>query len=144
MIKKLLLTFLLSTTFVYGLVAGYFKIFSYDRLQTIKATLLTQSVLKKSFIDSPSYISNVELFKGLSNDYDIVFLGDSITYSGLWSEVFLDKKVANRGVRGDTSEGILNRIDQILSLTPNTVYLMFGINDIAGGAKANDIFERYN
>jgi hypothetical protein len=143
MLKKLLLGSVIFVGFSYGVAVGHYKVFPYDHLQAVKAKLSTESGIKKSITTNPNYISHFSLFKGLSNDYDVVFLGDSITNAGRWNEAFIDKKVANRGIGGDTSEGILNRVDQVLALNPKTVYLMFGINDIASGEKADDIFKRY-
>lgn len=65
-----------------------------------------------------------------SSDTDIIFLGDSITDEGEWSELFNNKKIKNRGISGDTTEGISNRIDQILAAKPQKIFLMIGINDL--------------
>lgn len=62
---------------------------------------------------------------------DIVFFGDSLTYYGDFSSVFPDKVVCNLGLRGDTIKGMIERVEQIILLAPNTVYIMAGINDIA-------------
>ncbi|WP_158000855.1 GDSL-type esterase/lipase family protein [Pseudoalteromonas sp. TB41] len=134
---------IIFVSFCYGLGVGHYKIFPYNQIKSIKAKLLSESDIEKSIIHSSHYMSHLSLFKGLSNEYDVVFLGDSITYFGLWNEAFIDKKVANRGIGSDTSEGILNRVDQVLAMNPKTVYIMFGINDIANGEKVEDIFKRY-
>ncbi|UKO96404.1 GDSL-type esterase/lipase family protein [Nostoc sp. UHCC 0870] len=70
------------------------------------------------------------------SDKDIIFLGDSITDQGEWSELFNDNKIRNRGIGGDTVEGILNRIDQILESKPRKIFLMIGINDLASERKS--------
>lgn len=62
---------------------------------------------------------------------DIVFFGDSLTYKGDFSEVFPDKVVCNLGLRGDTIQGLINRVDQVKLLNPRKVFLMTGINDVA-------------
>lgn len=59
------------------------------------------------------------------------FVGDSLTQRGLWSEFFPDLHVANRGIGTDTSEGILNRLDSVISSHPTVVFVMIGVNDIA-------------
>jgi hypothetical protein len=39
----------------------------------------------------------------------IVFLGDSITEGGHWSEIFGNGAVLNRGIGGDTTQDVLDR-----------------------------------
>lgn len=70
---------------------------------------------------------------------DIVFFGDSLTYYGDFSSVFPDKVVCNLGLRGDTIQGLIDRVDQVKILEPKLVYVMAGINDVA--CKNNDDFE---
>lgn len=62
---------------------------------------------------------------------DIVFFGDSLTYYGDFASVFPDKVVCNLGLRGDTIDGLLERIQQVSMLKPHYVFLMTGINDLA-------------
>lgn len=62
---------------------------------------------------------------------NIVFLGDSLTYYGDFSSVFPGQVVCNLGLRGDTIEGMIERVGQVSRLVPDIVYLMAGINDVA-------------
>lgn len=62
---------------------------------------------------------------------DIVFFGDSLTYYGDFSSVFPGKVVCNLGLRGDTIQGMIERIDQVQLLETKSVFLMAGINDLA-------------
>ena len=61
---------------------------------------------------------------------DIVFFGDSLTYYGDFASVFPNKTVCNLGLRGDTIQGLINRVEQVMILDPGVVYLMAGINDV--------------
>lgn len=65
----------------------------------------------------------------------VVFLGDSITQG--WKDLaqtFSGVKVANRGIGGDTTRGVLYRLpDDVLSLNPSGVVLLIGTNDIGFG-----------
>lgn len=77
-----------------------------------------------------------------ANDKDgVVFLGDSITE--LWktqSQEFPGLKVVNRGISGDTTRGVLYRLDSdVLSLDPRAIVLLIGTNDIGAGADPADI-----
>ena len=69
----------------------------------------------------------------------VVFLGDSITQG--WGAKFKDKfpgmKLANRGIGGDTTRGMLIRLQQdVLSLNPSAIVLLLGTNDIEVGIDA--------
>lgn len=63
---------------------------------------------------------------------DVVFLGDSITEYGLWNEWFPALSVANRGIGGDTSSGVLARMGTAIG-TQRLVSLLIGTNDLAAG-----------
>lgn len=63
----------------------------------------------------------------------VVFLGDSITQG--WGDdmgkAFGDLKVANRGISGDTTRGMLVRLQQdVLALKPVAVVILAGTNDL--------------
>jgi lysophospholipase L1-like esterase len=63
----------------------------------------------------------------------VVFLGDSITQGwglGLGA-VFPGVKVANRGISGDTTRGVLIRLkEDVLDLNPRAVVILIGTNDL--------------
>lgn len=58
-----------------------------------------------------------------------MMLGDSITAQGEWAELFPEEKILNLGLSGDTSAGLLNRLDDVVGRKPRVVLLMIGIND---------------
>lgn len=63
----------------------------------------------------------------------IVFLGDSITqgWGANMGGSFPGAKVANRGISGDTSRGMLIRLKQdVLALNPSCVVMLMGTNDL--------------
>lgn len=63
----------------------------------------------------------------------IVFLGDSITqgWGDDFSAWFPGLKIANRGISGDTSRGVLIRLaEDVLVLQPQAVVLLIGTNDL--------------
>ena len=81
-----------------------------------------------------SYVQRSTQFDMLPvQDTDIVFVGDSITARFEWDEYFTDYTVANRGIDSDVTEGVLHRLDTIVSQTPEKIFLMIGINDIRQG-----------
>jgi len=63
----------------------------------------------------------------------VVFLGDSITqgWGADFKQAFPGMKLANRGIGGDTTRGMLIRLkEDVLSLNPKAVVLLMGTNDI--------------
>ncbi len=62
---------------------------------------------------------------------DMVFFGDSLTYYGDFASVFPDKMVCNLGLRGDTIQGMIERLEQVRLLEPKQIFLMAGINDVS-------------
>ncbi len=73
----------------------------------------------------------------------VVFLGDSITYGGDWNGLFPDSPVENRGIGGDTTTGLLNRLDQVIAQKPARVFLMIGTNDLCYGRSTPNIVGNY-
>ena len=69
--------------------------------------------------------------KQMNAKANIVFFGDSLIYYGDFASVFPDKVVCNLGLRGDTLQGMKNRVEQVMLLEPEKVYMMAGINDVA-------------
>ncbi|MEZ6129681.1 MAG: GDSL-type esterase/lipase family protein [Planctomycetaceae bacterium] len=72
----------------------------------------------------------------------VVFLGDSITQG--WGDEFRTKfagmKLANRGIGGDTTRGMLIRLQEdVLSLNPSAIVLLMGTNDIEVGIEPDAI-----
>lgn len=76
----------------------------------------------------------------------VVFLGDSITQG--WDTLaqdFPDLKVANRGISGDVTRGVLCRLkEDVLDLKPAAVVLLIGTNDLEEGGDPSVIAENIN
>ena len=63
----------------------------------------------------------------------VVFLGDSITqgWGADFKGKFSDMKLANRGIGGDTTRGMLIRLQEdVLTLNPSAIVMLMGTNDI--------------
>ena len=72
----------------------------------------------------------------------VVFLGDSITQG--WGDnlgnSFPGLKVANRGISGDTTRGVLIRMkEDVLALHPRAVVLLIGTNDLEDQADPDTV-----
>lgn len=60
----------------------------------------------------------------------IMFLGNSITEMGDFRKLTGDTTVVNRGIGGDITFGIINRIDEIVRFKPSKIFILIGINDL--------------
>ena len=93
--------------------------------------------------NDPYYKHKVSQFEMLKdrNNIEIMMLGDSITDEGEWSELW-GKVVQNRGISGDTTSGVL---DRLYTVNPNIkkVFIMIGVNDIMRGVSEDIVFENY-
>ncbi len=130
--RKLLLGLLLLAVFLYGVMVGRFRWFPYEYLQLLKTRLESQLADAGDAVPRPERNREyrIQQFELLSGKADVVFVGDSITEGGEWSEFFPQITVANRGVSGDKVSDVLRRIDSILTTHADAALLMLGINDI--------------
>ncbi|MCA9053680.1 MAG: DUF1080 domain-containing protein [Planctomycetaceae bacterium] len=72
----------------------------------------------------------------------LVFLGDSITqgWGNRLGQFFPGVNIANRGISGDTTRGMLLRLqDDVLSLQPGGIVMLMGTNDLEEGAEPDVI-----
>lgn len=72
----------------------------------------------------------------------VVFLGDSITqgFGDDFRKAFPGLKLANRGISGDTTRGMLLRLkDDVLVLKPRAVVILAGTNDLEEKAEPETI-----
>lgn len=74
---------------------------------------------------------------------EIVFLGNSITDGAEWYELLGNKRIRNRGISADVTEGILLRLDAITKLKPAKIFIMIGVNDLARNMTVNEITANY-
>ena len=66
---------------------------------------------------------------------EVVMIGDSIVEIYNTHEHFadVDKIVYNRGISGDTSDRMLERMSNALDIAPSTLFILIGTNDIGRG-----------
>lgn len=93
---------------------------------------------------SAYYLQKTSLHRLLPDSKkEIIFLGNSITDIGEWTEIWMNIRVKNRGISGDNTYGVLARLDEVLSSRPAKLFIMIGINDIAGNIPDSVIFSNY-
>lgn len=91
------------------------------------------------------YYHKKEHFEKLPNTKDeILFLGDSITDNAEWVELFGNNaRIKNRGIGGDDTKGVLERLGEITESKPDKVFIMIGTNDLAYGVSKEQVVENY-
>lgn len=79
----------------------------------------------------------------MKKNIKIVMLGDSITGRGDWKKLLEEEKLINLGIDGDTTSGIVNRVNAVVELEPKIVFLMAGINDLCISIPLEEVFKNY-
>ena len=89
---------------------------------------------------STYYYQRATLFEKMTTKNNgVIFIGDSITDGGEWCTLFNNSSILNFGISGDGTNGVLARIGTAARLTPKKIFLMIGINDLAGGMSPDTI-----
>ena len=107
---------------------------------------LLGSVMSQAWMiqDDPYYKHRKSQFEQLMNNerYETMMLGDSITDEGQWDELLNNTKVQNRGISGDTTDGVIDRLNSV-SKGIKQVFIMIGVNDIMRGKEAHEVYANY-
>lgn len=97
----------------------YNKVFSYNQKTT--------SDYKTSpYMGFTSYYQVIDY----PNDVDILILGDSLVEGCDYSYLFPEYNVVCQGIGGDTTEGLLNRLDLAEKTGAKNIFIQIGINDL--------------
>ena len=110
--------------------------------EILKAVAL-QSEIQQRGHSMSRYIMTSDNHRHFSPNADLVMFGDSITEWAPWADIFRDVSMVNRGLAGDTTTGMLRRIDTTLNVKPKLVCFMAGINDLAQGYDVDHIYQNY-
>jgi lysophospholipase L1-like esterase len=70
-------------------------------------------------------------------------LGNSITAGVDWMELLGNPRARNRGISGDITFGVLQRLDEVTEGQPAKVFILIGINDISRNIPDNVILDNY-
>jgi lysophospholipase L1-like esterase len=86
----------------------------------------------------------VAQFKAYPNSTkDIIFLGNSITANTDLVEELGNPNLRNRGISGDITFGVLERLDEVIDGKPAKVFILIGINDISRNIPDQVILRNY-
>lgn len=104
----------------------------------------TQTASWDSTYRPPAYQLKVEQFKSFPNSSsDIIFLGNSITAGVDWDELLEISQARNRGISGDITFGVLDRLDEVIEGKPAKVFILIGTNDISRNIPDDVIIANY-
>jgi lysophospholipase L1-like esterase len=92
---------------------------------------------------SPVFRARYSMLATFPARADLVMLGDSLTEIADWHAILPDVDVANHGISGDATAGLLLRLDLVRQARPRIDAIMIGVNDIQDGDPVVSVFDRY-
>ena len=136
----------LMPAYFFGIFSGYKHLFPTRELFFLENRLVSRgSLLTGTFL--MRYVAQSKprntLFEAFSPPSDVVMIGDSLTEDGLWSEMFPQVRIANRGIGGDRTIDILQRMGPIFAVKPKKAFILVGLNDFAYGVGVDQVFNNY-
>jgi lysophospholipase L1-like esterase len=101
-----------------------------------------QHVTYRSFAHYNKRVAQFEREGGI-NSQSIVMLGNSLTENGKdWSQRLDCKDVVNRGIIGDNTVGMTERLCQITPHHPRAIFLMAGINNMVNNTQVINVAQQ--
>ncbi|PLR52066.1 GDSL-type esterase/lipase family protein [Chimaeribacter arupi] len=128
-----------ALVFGYGFALGKYAIFPYSTIYELKHKYFTSET--SDTVRNATYLYKRDMYKEFHGKGDYVMVGDSITENARWDDIFPNYKIVNRGIAGDDTTGILERIDDIIATGAKKAFIMVGTNDIDRGMSADGIVE---
>ncbi|MGQ7856177.1 GDSL-type esterase/lipase family protein [Pedobacter sp. WC2501] len=90
------------------------------------------------------YVEQVAKFKAdPKSKKDIIFLGNSITAGTDWAKLLDLPQAKNRGISGDITFGVLERLQDVIDGKPEKIFILIGINDISRNIPDSVILRNY-
>ena len=101
---------------------------------------------KKAYDTLPNmpehYVTRYQLFQKQSIAMGrIVMVGNSITEGTDWNRLLNDSTIINRGISGNVTFGVLNRLKEITDRKPSKLFLLIGVNDLSRNTPDEVIIE---
>jgi len=88
------------------------------------------------------YVARYQLFQNEPMKTGrIIMVGNSITEGCDWKALLQDTTVINRGISGDVTFGVLNRLKEITDRKPSKLFLLIGVNDLSRNTPDEVIIE---
>ncbi len=110
----------------------------------IFTTASAQVVKQDSTYRPGKYVELVAKFKAdPKSKKDIIFLGNSITAGTDWAKLLDLPQAKNRGISGDITFGVLERLQDVIDGKPAKIFILIGINDISRNIPDSVILRNY-
>jgi len=141
--KILILSTVLNLLFI---TLGGYVVVKKGGLPFLKKRIISMfaASIQNDKVHKPYYYQKKSLYELLPNTQnEIIFIGDSLIDHCNWSELFQNLNIKNRGLRADTVDGVLNRLEEVVSSMPAKVFLMVGINDLGYKRNISEIIYSY-
>ncbi|WED20617.1 GDSL-type esterase/lipase family protein [Vibrio sp. JC009] len=106
---------------------------------------VARTIVVPDITTTSDYKNRIEIIRSypLSTD-GIVLLGDSITYQFDVDKLSVKNKVVyNMGISGDTTRGVIKRLDLVNRVKPEVVFIMIGTNDLGRNIKVKEISHHF-
>ena len=130
---SIILTAVIS--FGYGMATYKYKVFPYKQIKWLTNHLgesePNRNNARATMNSAVNYINRTSFFEINGIQAKIVMIGDSITDEAEWNELFPNQSIVNRGIDGDTTKGVLNRMNSILATKAKKAFIMLGHNDLS-------------
>jgi len=118
---------------------NFFALFVVVLLSIFLGGILTYLCFYDKFTRTKE-ITRVEIKEKPIVDENIVFVGDSLIFVYDLDKYYVDRKTVNSGVNSDTTDGILDNMeDRIFKYNPSKVIILIGTNDLGKGRSIEKI-----
>ena len=94
-------------------------------------------------IDAAHYARKTDLYAQMKEARPIIFLGDSRVEWGDWAELFGRCDISNRGISGDTTAGVLERVRVSVPNDNALCVMQVGVNDLLHGVGPEAVVRNY-
>ncbi len=121
----------------------YFQYYYYPKCEA--ETHQQQEKFNKDPKNSLYFMNKDKLFKDLPNGTnEIIFVGDSHIQNFETSELLKIPNVINRGISGDITRGVYNRLNELTESKPKKIFIEIGVNDLLYNIPMETVMENYN
>jgi lysophospholipase L1-like esterase len=113
------------------------------RVKTYLASQVSQKEPDHTPYNPAHHARRRSQFSSLGQTRKIVLLGDGHVEAAEWAELFSRSDISNRGIMGDTTKGILERLPSSLPNDYALCVVHAGINDLTKGCSVSSVVANY-
>lgn len=117
--------------------------FTFLFIKNLKEEIETTRVMHAKDMKEMMSTVKQETERELVKSNPIYFVGDSITRRNDWQSTFPYVSIVNKGIDGNKTSDLLQRIDPIVSTRPSKLFLMIGINDFLQNNEFTETVKNY-